>query len=385
MQLMRNSLKQLFPKVKDAHAGLLMQRGLMQWEEGDKAVKAGLIRTISQVTPNNLYLLAFERWLNKTYEEGNPSFTTLAASVEGRLYTGLPLGGTLETGASIHHTYGMPMLPGSSVKGAVRSYTEHLFAELDVNGDLQFIKSDNINKLLIQEDKQKVIDILFGKDSDEIDDADAGYLIWHDAWWIPKTDDKGNMLSGDMYKPFINEVVTVHHQAYYSGEANEALDMENPIPNQQLAIQGSFYFAIEGDKQWADLAKALLQKMLENVGIGSKTSSGYGYFKCDDELANAIGRRYAMGIPVNDSDDPSAAIRQVIKYRDEDQLIEDLSKGKTNFFKELGLDKDNIEDIKLVVQIVMEEHAEIVNSWSNAQKKSNMDKAFKFLHKDHSA
>lgn len=380
MQLMRSSLKQLFPKVRDAHAGLLMQRGLMQWEEGDKLTKAGLIKTISQVTPNNLYLIAFERWLNKTHEEGNPSFTTLAASVEGRLYTGLPLGGTLETGASIHHTYGMPMLPGSSVKGAVRSYTEHLFAELDANGGLQFTKSDNVNKLLIQEDKQKVIDILFGKDSDDVNDTDAGYLVWHDAWWIPQTDDKGNMLLGDSYKPFINEVVTVHHQAYYSGEANEALDMENPVPNQQLAIQGSFYFVIEGDKQWADLAKALLQKTIENVGLGSKTSSGYGYFKCDDELTNSIAKRYAMSAPIDDSDDPFAAIRQIIRYKEEGQLIEGLSKGKNKFFEELGLDKDSDNDIQIVVQVILEEHGEMVKNWVNESAK-NTKKAYKFLQK----
>lgn len=32
MQLMREQLKTIFPKINDAHAGLLLQRGLIDWE-----------------------------------------------------------------------------------------------------------------------------------------------------------------------------------------------------------------------------------------------------------------------------------------------------------------------------------------------------------------
>ncbi len=214
MQLMRNHLKQIFPRVNDAHAGLLMQRGLTDWEESEKSIKAQLINTIANVTASDLYLLAFNRWLDATHEDGNDNFATVTAKVDGRLFTGLSLGGTLETGATTHHTYGMPMLAGSSVKGAVRSYTEHLFAERNEDGTLKFEKSDNTNKIIIQEQKQQILDLLFGADNDAGDDdsqGDAGYLIWHDAWWIPMVNDQGSLLTGTDYKPFVGDVVTVHH------------------------------------------------------------------------------------------------------------------------------------------------------------------------------
>ncbi len=384
MQLMRDRLKRIFPSVSDAHAGLLMQRGLAHWEENEKSIKADLVNKIASVTPSELYLLAFNRWLDATHEEGNNTFASVAARLDGRLFTGLSLGGTLETGATTHHTYGMPLLAGSSIKGAVRSYTEHLFAERNEDGMLQFEQSDNTNKIIIQEQKRQILDVLFGTDSDDDDDSqgDAGYLIWHDAWWIPMVNDQGSLLIGDKYKPFVGDIVTVHHPKYYSRELNAALDMENPVPNQQIAIQGAFYFVIEGDPKWVHFARELLKETIKNVGLGSKGSSGYGYFVLDDNLSNDIEKRFEMGRPI-DTSDPLAAIRHVIKYLDESQLIENLSKsGRTKFFDKLVLDKNNKEDVQKVVQVVLEEFDEVVNSWSDAQKGSNAEKAYKFVQKN---
>jgi len=379
MQLMRNQLKQLFSRVNDAHAGLLMQRGLTDWEENEKSIKAHLIDTVANVTASDLYVLAFDRWLDATHEDGNEAFATVTAKVDGRLLTGLALGGTLETAAITHHTYGMPMLAGSSIKGAVRSYTEHLFAERDENGELQFKKSDNVNKLVIQEQKQSILDILFGTDAEDDHQGDAGYLIWHDAWWVPMVSDQGSVLTGNDYKPFVGDVVTVHHPKYYSRELDAALDMENPVPNQQIAIQGSFYFVIQGEQKWVHFARELLKETLANTGLGAKGASGYGYFALDDTLNNEIAKRYSKGVPVDTTADPLGAIRQVIKYLDESQLIESLSKGKNALFKELDLDKDDDDDVQNVVQVVIEEFSELVDGWSEAQKKSNTEKAYKFV------
>ncbi|WP_394210527.1 type III-B CRISPR module RAMP protein Cmr6 [Psychrobacter piscatorii] len=381
MQLMRNQLRQVFSRVNDAHAGLLMQRGLTDWEENEKPIKARLIDTVANVTASDLYVLAFDRWLDATHEDGNEAFATVTAKIDGRLLTGLALGGTLETAATTHHTYGMPMLAGSSIKGAVRSYTEHLFAERDENGELQFEKSDNVNKLVIQEQKQGILDILFGTDAEDDHQGDAGYLIWHDAWWIPMVSDQGSVLTGNDYKPFVGDVVTVHHPKYYSRELDAALDMENPVPNQQIAIQGSFYFVIQGEQKWVHFARELLKETLANTGLGAKGASGYGYFTLDDTLNNEIAKRYSKGVPVDTTADPLGAIRQVIKYLDESQLIESLSKGKNALFKDLGLDKDNDDDVQKVVQVVIEEFSELVDSWSDAQKKSNTEKAYKFVQK----
>lgn len=261
-KLIRDELKNTFSShpPQTAHAGLLLQRRLAMYEgSGEKPVKSALINTIAAVEASPLYKLAFERWLAFTGTRPQ-QFSSLIASIDGRLFSGLSTGGSLETGVITQHTYGMPMIAGSSIKGAVRQYAEAI--RLD----------------------PKYRSILFGhaEDDEAQDDAGnelsdtAGYLVWHDAWWIPDTGEK---------KPFVKEVVTVHHQDYYTGSQLEATDFDSPVPNQQVGVQGSFYFAIEGEKRWVDFAIDLLRHALLQNGLGAKAASGYGYFKLNTDLS----------------------------------------------------------------------------------------------------
>lgn len=249
-ELMRESLRELTKSCRDAHAGLLLQRGLPKWEDGEKIEKQKLLDKVAGVSPSEVYKLAFNRWVRATADENR--FTFLCAEIVGRLYIGLNSAGALETGICTQHSYGMPFLPGSSVKGAVRHYAENVGLP------------ENICK------------VLFGGDDGE--DGVAGALVWHDAWWIPVPSEK----------PFVGEVVTVHHQNYYGGGQSEADEMESPVPNQQIATQGSFYFVVEageGTTAWAEFARQLLGEMLAQQGMGAKTASGYGYFAETDGAA----------------------------------------------------------------------------------------------------
>lgn len=245
MDLMRESLRDLVADCNNAHAGLLLQRGLEKWEEGEKNAKQKLLKKVAGVSPSNLYKMAFKRWARVTADEAR--FVHVCATIDSRLYIGLNSAGALETGISTQHSYGMPMLPGSSIKGAVRHYAE------------QIGLPDNIRH------------VLFGEEGKAGEDGKAGALVWHDGWFIPNS---------PLAKPFVLEVVTVHHQQYYSGsqeQESEADEMESPIPNQQIAAQGSFYFVVEapqGAKDWAEFAVNLLSDMLQQQGMGAKTASG---------------------------------------------------------------------------------------------------------------
>ena len=259
ISLMRESLKKLISgNLEDAHAGLLMQRGLPEWDKDDKQAKAGLIQKIAKIPApaleeSSLYALAFKRWVQATSDTGR--FAALTADISGRLYTGLNSAGALETGISTSHTYGMPLIAGSSVKGIARSHAESLGLD------------------------KAYLDVLFGDDSDS-GSLKAGALVWHDAWFVPAST-----------QPFVAEIITTHHQDYYNGKQLEADEMESPIPNQQIATQGRFYFAIEcapGAQLWAEYAQNLLSQALQTQGAGSKTASGYGYFTVADE--DAIGK-----------------------------------------------------------------------------------------------
>lgn len=150
------------------------------------------------------------------------------------------------------------MIPGSAVKGLCRACATDWM------------------------ENEEASTYLFGNEPEETDEAkiEMGGLIFHDAWWVPEA----------VNKPFVQEVVTVHHQEYYGSEGEqEATDLDSPVPAPQIAVQGSFYFVIEGDSVWTKLAIRLLEKGLEQRGVGAKRSSGYGY------LRRILKTRYALG------------------------------------------------------------------------------------------
>jgi len=246
-QLCRTVLKTMLGDHADLrvqpHPGLLLSMGLDVFPEGEKAgeIKRKHIERLCRTTASDFYRDAFSRWKSLTQDVRR--FAVLEARVQGRLYIGTTRDTPLETGITVHHTYGMPMIPGSSVKGLCRS------------------QSDSIA------DKE-VVEYLFGNDWGEKDEAAviSGGIVYHDAWWVPEG------------QPFVSEVVTVHHQEYY-GSCGEtpATDFDSPIPAPQIATQGKFYFVIEGPQAWAELARHLLRQALEHQGIGGKRSSGYGY------------------------------------------------------------------------------------------------------------
>lgn len=387
---MRENLQRLYTSTSTAHAGLLMQRGLREWQTGEKTIKAELVDKIAHIKPNELYLLAFNRWLKSTYKKD--TYATVAAHINGRLFTGLPLGGTLETGVMTHHSYGMPMLAGSSVKGAVRSYTEQLFCKRLDTGDIDYltVKKDgkSVKKMQFSTEKQAILDVLFGAtDTEDTENTDsnannAGYLIWHDAWWLPPISTNFTLSLGENSKPYIGEIVTVHHQKYYNGELEEALDIESPVPNQQLAIQGDFYFVIEGVHAWVEYAKKLLEATLQDMGLGSKTAAGYGYFTLDEHLqANLTKRFKVLDIEVDPNDDPiEAKIKLAVVKYDEEQLIDSLSKGINKFFTKLELDKSNPADCEKVAKVIYALKPDTINNWENSQ--GNAEKAYKFIKKN---
>ena len=303
--LMRPSLIDTTHHCNDAHAGLLLTRGLTEWQTGEKTLKAALIDKVASVQSNTLYKKAFERWLNTTSKP--EQFGAVTASVTGRLMMGLSTGGAIETGMCTHHTYGMPMIAGSSVKGAVRSYADSIGLAKEYQS------------------------VLFGADEDFAKAANtvegAGYLVWHDAWWIPE----GNS------KPFVGEVVTVHHQDYYGGRG-EATDFDSPVPNQQLAVQGSFYFVVEGDIRWVALAIRLLRDTLQQQGIGAKRAAGYGFMAENNGLKDKLIKSQ------NAAKDQAQKIKDDIRKLEEreklsptQRKIEEILEQNANITPELAL------------------------------------------------
>lgn len=348
MHLIREQLRPLLTSLRSAHAGLLVQRGLPVWEEGEKAAKAKLVDTVANISCPEFYPLAFDRWFQLTQKE---QFASVAAKVDGRLFTGLALGGTLETGMMTHHTYGTPLLAGSSIKGATRSYAESIGVDAEV------------------------IRVLFGAGDDDDSGAEAaGSLIWHDAWWVPRDTNT---------KPFVKDVVTVHEQSYYSEKTAVADGSESPVPNLQIGIQGEFYFVVEGEAAWARYAADLLNMMLKEQGLGSKTATGYGYFVEETALDRYLERK-STDIALKEvaqSGDSSAILRVNIEKLDEAGLVTSLSKDLNKFLKGLEIDREDTEALKTLCSLVQELRGDWVAEWAGTSEK-NKKRAAKFV-QDH--
>lgn len=192
---------------------------------------------------------AFNRYKNSIPDSSQRAdFKTLRGL---RMILGLGNENVLETGLTLHHTYGTPMIPGTALKGLAAHYCDQVWGAKDE----RFKRDQEYHKAL------------FGTTDD------AGHIIFHDAWITPET------LEGSL-RP---DVMTPHHGDYYS-EKNEGAaaptDFDDPNPVTFLSVVGTFHIAVSCDipeeKDWTSFVFDLLADALHKWGIGGKTSSGYG-------------------------------------------------------------------------------------------------------------
>ena len=193
-----------------------------------------------------------------------------------RFIAGLGSKGPLEVGFTFHR-YGFPILPGSSVKGVARAWGLLTIAEA--------LKTDQLNALdvaLSEDEPEKYQEKLLQQHWQETavmqqfrlifgTTGAAGGAVFFDALPI-----KPPTLELDIMNP--------HYPKYYEG-SEPPTDWQNPIPVYFLTVasQTEFRFAVgwrgQPDKEAQALAQEWLISGLTQLGAGSKTSAGYGYFQ----------------------------------------------------------------------------------------------------------
>lgn len=251
VHMRRDQLKQL---RNCSHAGLLLDKGFKTWakkadnnyKQHNEAIQE-LHKDAAEITFPTLYKNAFKNW--QKHQIANTEHSQIwFGKLVNRMYLGMGEASPLEAGITLHHTYGVPYIPGSAIKGVLHHYAHDIGL------------SDEIKAVLFGEEASVV---------EKQDSGASGYIIFNDAWWVPEG------------KALAPEMITVHAPKYYSSKGNNAPhpDFESPNPNPQIAIQGGFLFSIEGSPTWAEYAMKLLQQTLHEIGIGGKNASGYGVFE----------------------------------------------------------------------------------------------------------
>ncbi|WP_032123141.1 type III-B CRISPR module RAMP protein Cmr6 [Clostridium amazonitimonense] len=310
----KNNNGQLQIKEYHTYDNLIKHLDSLNKEDKNKINKSLLINKFTNIfnlkdsylsNSNENEMLSCIKENNKLIRKSlNNRFTWINNSLEtnSKLIIGFGNHSVFETGITLHHTYGIPYIPGSALKGVLKNYIiEEYFKGMD-NCKEECEKNANEDKLFIK---------IFGGKNDK-NESVQGNIIFMDSFPNNKFNIK-------------REFMTSHHKDYYGYNDKEdksiplPLDYDGTNPIQFLVVEGMEYkdnkqklkFEINigldntinnkiiGENEAISTNNRILKKykgksvrefILENLidalnfhGIGAKTSVGYGYFDIDKE------------------------------------------------------------------------------------------------------
>lgn len=190
----------------------------------------------------------FDRWqkMLEAYPKMGYVVENVQAQPSWRVIVGLGAESVLETSIRLHRIYGFPIIPGSAIKGLVRAYAKLVLGKSDDDPELVSICGSPPGKT----------------------PQDAGQVIFFDA--VPANSPRLKL-----------DVMNPHYSDYYSGGQKPPVDYLSPKPIYFLTVENGsiFYFAVAAPLTHAELAKIAegwLEDALDKLGIGAKTTAGYG-------------------------------------------------------------------------------------------------------------
>lgn len=199
-----------------------------------------------------------EQRISALLELSNVHIRKLKAKLTKAIVHGLGAEHVRETSFSIHPVYGFPYIPGSSIKGLVRSW----FIEAFLDGDeTQFHSSD---RQLAEVGRE-----IFGVQDQQ------GVVQFMDSYMFDKV-------------KIASDIMTPHFSEYYGGK-RPASDTLSPVPISFYTVEVpeiEFLFSVRGERN-SKYPKEIIGNMVSDwtknalveLGLGAKTSSGYGFFQ----------------------------------------------------------------------------------------------------------
>jgi CRISPR-associated protein Cmr6 len=249
---------------------------------------------------------------------GLPAHTVieLSAAPDYRLVIGFGAEHVLETNLCLHRIYGFPIIPGSAVKGITRAWAFWGIAErLGVpclspeeaeqrERDKKRTPLQKLDQLLCEGSPEKQEAALKQLKEDKACKSISNIQSLSLKDWQAEaadfyrvfgtTERRGEVIFFDAYPtqtPKLKlDILNPHYGEYYRNPKNPKptdkltppADYLNPVPTYFLTVDrgSAFQFALAcKDKALADQARKWLLSALSGLGIGGKTSAGYGFME----------------------------------------------------------------------------------------------------------
>jgi len=313
------------------------------WQDDWRKVDSGKTEALKKVTtlPNSSKKLAENLCKRQqTIALQNPDLAYFPAKSTSPFMTGIGNEHPLENGFAFLNPYGLPYLPGSSVKGVLRTAAEELalglygethgwdmlavwwlfgfeashvaISQKPYKGDKVLVEEAERRQQAFQtwvkksaldrESLERFIDAVvvdkFKKDS--LKNDPQRFLSWlSDEFSL-----QGALRFWDVYPQSANltmGILTPHHSGYFNGK-NAPHDSEQPNPNVFLTIPpGSgfdFYCSCQMEhlpttlqRNWQTLLETAFEYAFDWLGFGAKTAVGYGQMTRDKDSEQAWSDR----------------------------------------------------------------------------------------------
>ena len=331
------------------NSGLIFDRFAPDWRNKSTLKKDGLedVQKATQKADPKLLTAWQTRWKAIVVGEyGDVSFTL---KTDWRLIAGLGRKGPLEVGFTFN-CYGFPIIPGSSLKGLARAWglfqiVEKLAEKLAIpielwpqlekalQGDWEDDKDkkwrDWVRQCLAkigQPELWQALEVALQKKGEEGKKQQRENLSIllkalggdEPAQWrtiFGAEDEAGQAIFFDaipaQFPTLKLDIMNPHYPQYYEDKSGRVAptDWQSPRPVYFLTVAPDieFCFAVgwRGAKENESLrqvAEAWLKAGLTELGVGSKTSAGYGYFrlaeeKAEPESSSIVKREIPRSIP----------------------------------------------------------------------------------------
>ncbi len=209
-----------------------------------------------------------------------------------------------DVGLTLHHTWGVPVIPGSALKGLLNHYVDVVYGPdaaqrathpmdpslTDAAKERARYQGVTWEGKRIKHGPGELHRALFGAPAASSDTAawvkdlplhtvgeTKGAVDFLDAWMVPE---------GSPTHPLSPDVLTVHQREYYNHQGAgdrwpNDYDAPNPVSFLSVKPTTRFLLAVAGPSDWARCAIDLLRDALIEWGVGGKTTSGYGVVRAD--------------------------------------------------------------------------------------------------------